>query len=221
MYIAIVADNVADRKQLERLMDRTNDSIKDIIDQLYVDSFGNIESATMAPMKYNLFILDFTIDHTDYEKMILTLKDHGAPGLVSVCRPDGEKLEIENTYPELWHIDKPIRQEALDLLVTEAYGYTNSHTTAKLEIRTKEETHYIDPKSVYYAKFDGSVNSVLVEDGTIYEHYGDFNDLCETLMLTGEFVVPKKNIIVNKVYIVDSNRLSVTLFNGEKINRLF
>ena len=38
MYIAVVADNIADRKQLERLLGRANDALCEETGTLYIDA---------------------------------------------------------------------------------------------------------------------------------------------------------------------------------------
>lgn len=57
MHIALCDDNVADRKQFERLTKRESDrrAARDGI--LYVDSFGNAEALLHNPMQYDVFML--------------------------------------------------------------------------------------------------------------------------------------------------------------------
>lgn len=55
MYIAVLADNIADRKQTERLLGRANDVLANETGTLYIDSYGDAQSLIRAPMKYGLF----------------------------------------------------------------------------------------------------------------------------------------------------------------------
>ena len=57
MYIAVLADNIADRKQTERLLGRANDVLANETGTLYIDSYGDAQSLMRAPMKYELFFL--------------------------------------------------------------------------------------------------------------------------------------------------------------------
>ena len=59
MYIAVLADNIADRKQTERLLGRANDVLANETGTLYIDSYGDAQSLMRAPMKYELFFLEF------------------------------------------------------------------------------------------------------------------------------------------------------------------
>ena len=54
MHIAICDDNIADRKQLERLLDRESDRRKDTSGVFFCDSYGNSEHLSRNPMPYEL-----------------------------------------------------------------------------------------------------------------------------------------------------------------------
>lgn len=60
MHIAICDDNIADRKQLERLLDRESDRRKGTSGVFFCDSYGNSEHLSRNPMPYELFFLDMT-----------------------------------------------------------------------------------------------------------------------------------------------------------------
>lgn len=49
MHIAICDDNVADRKQLERLLKRESDKQYGIREPFYIDSYGNAEALMRSP----------------------------------------------------------------------------------------------------------------------------------------------------------------------------
>lgn len=59
MHIAVLADNIADRKQTERLLDRANSALASEIGTLYVDSFGDESSFLPVCMKYDLFLFRY------------------------------------------------------------------------------------------------------------------------------------------------------------------
>lgn len=213
MYIAIVADNIADRKQLERLMARTNDSMKNLIGDLYIDSYGNVDAALTAPMKYGLFILDFTLNPNDALLLIQGLKDTNAPAVISVCRPDGAPLAIESQVSDLWHINKPVSQSELNELALKANAYIGVNTTVKIEIRGKEKTYYEEPDSILYAEEGEIANYVYLKNGTCIRYYGEFEDLLNNILLDERFVLFKKDTIVNKNHIREITKHSVILDN--------
>ena len=61
MHIAVMDDNIADRKQLERLLDRESDRRIQTTGNLYIDSFGALESLFIAPKQYDFFMVDIII----------------------------------------------------------------------------------------------------------------------------------------------------------------
>ena len=62
LYIAVCDDNAADRKQIERLLDRENNLQKSKGNPLYFDSFGSKASLMKTPNRYNLFLITASAD---------------------------------------------------------------------------------------------------------------------------------------------------------------
>ena len=62
MYIAVIADNIANRKHMERLLDRTSDAIMATTGNLYIESYGDPESMWPSIKRYDLFFVDITQD---------------------------------------------------------------------------------------------------------------------------------------------------------------
>ena len=80
MYIAVLADNIADRKQTERLLGRANDVLSNETGTLYIDSYGDSQSLMRAPMKYELFFLDIYETEDHGRSVIDALKSANVPG---------------------------------------------------------------------------------------------------------------------------------------------
>ena len=53
MHLAVCDDNIADRKQTERLLGRESDRRINTTGVLYVDSFGNRNAILCTPMIYD------------------------------------------------------------------------------------------------------------------------------------------------------------------------
>ena len=53
MHLAVCDDNIADRKQMERLLGRESDRRLNTTGILYMDSFGNKEAILTTPMIYD------------------------------------------------------------------------------------------------------------------------------------------------------------------------
>lgn len=214
MYISIIADNIADRKQLERLMKRSHDALAEEVKGMYVDYFGNAQAALHAPMKYNLFILD-TIEDSLAELIIAQLRNQSVPGPICVCRKNGVPCSFEENTPELWTIDKPISQLALNELVLKAFAHQVANTVETLEIRGKEKTYYVEPDDVLYATGDDIANYIYLKDGNCILQYGAFEDLYHIVFDDKRYALFKKDVLVNKNHIDSMDKHTLTLTNGQ------
>ena len=68
MHVAVCDDNVADRKQTERLLGRESDRRAKLTKGLYIDSYGNESALLRNPMQYDIFY----IDNRRFRKELLT-----------------------------------------------------------------------------------------------------------------------------------------------------
>ena len=75
MYIAVIADNIADRKQLERLLSRANEAISDETGTLYIDAFGDEKSFLSTAMRYEIFFVDIVSGEDQARNVIEILKN--------------------------------------------------------------------------------------------------------------------------------------------------
>ena len=62
MHLAVCDDNIADRKQTERLLGRESDRRINTTGVLYVDSFGNRNAILSTPMIYDGLFMDMVED---------------------------------------------------------------------------------------------------------------------------------------------------------------
>ena len=85
MHIAICDDNIADRKQLERLLDRESDRRKDTSGVFFCDSYGNSEHLSRNPMPYELFFLDMTSEEPDGLSFAIELRRLGVTAPIALC----------------------------------------------------------------------------------------------------------------------------------------
>ena len=117
MHIAVCDDNVADRKQTERLLGRESDARIQTSGNLYIDSYGNVDSLMQAPMKYDLFFLDMTESKPDGMETAVMLRKSGVTAPIALCiskidyrliSPAPENILIwkspskKRNYPNFW-----------------------------------------------------------------------------------------------------------------------
>ncbi|MBO4808788.1 MAG: hypothetical protein J5537_07070 [Lachnospiraceae bacterium] len=107
MHIAVCDDNVADRKQMERLLTREGDKRRGLVSGLYVDSYGSSASLLYTPMDYDVYFLDFNSENTTGIDIAKTLIENGKRSIFVLCC--GKINYREMDCPEgVKFLDKPI-----------------------------------------------------------------------------------------------------------------
>lgn len=146
MHIALLDDNIADRKHLERLLDRESDRRIQTTGNLYIDSYGASETMLNAPLKqYDFFMIDMKGDVSVSLEIIRGLRDKGVQVPVCLMRNESELKE----YPEaseLLFIEKPIKVAELTDLVGKAIEIRNSMP----EEEDEEEEQAVSQKKGFF-----------------------------------------------------------------------
>ncbi len=221
MHIAVVADNVADRKQAERLLGRANTALAASIGTLFVDSFGDEESFLHACMRYDLFLLDFDNDIPHSLEVAQKLKEKNAPGLIAVCKHTDAPFLYETAIQGLYTLDKPILPASLHKLLSDIHLEIEKLQSQRdlVELRTDTDTHYVSRSTILYAHANEKEHrlSYHFTDGTILESTGGFDDLKRYLCDFDEFVIRPDHLVVNKDHIASETKKSIRLSGGETL----
>lgn len=85
MHIAICDDNMADRKQLERLLKKEAQVYASESEPLYVDSYGNSDALLKSPMLYDVFLVDMCHGTTTGVDIYNNLRAYGVSAPVVLC----------------------------------------------------------------------------------------------------------------------------------------
>lgn len=116
MHIAVCDDNVADRKQMERLLTREGDKRRGLVSGLYVDSFGSSASLLYTPMDYDVYFLDFNSENTTGIDIAKSLMNNGKRGIFVLCCGKVNYREIE-CPEEVKFLNKPIDADELSKMI--------------------------------------------------------------------------------------------------------
>ncbi len=110
MHIAVLDDNIADRKHLERLLDRESDRRIQTTGNLYIDSYGAVETLMEAPKKqYDFFMIDMKGPVALSIEVVKNLRAQGVQVPLCIMRNKSELIpEFEDLAEELLFIEKPI-----------------------------------------------------------------------------------------------------------------
>lgn len=221
MHIAIVADNVADRKQAERLFGRADSALATSIGTLFVDSFGDEASFLHACMQYDMFLLDFDKDIAHSLEVARTLKEKNAKGLIVVCKHAEDPFLYETAIQGLYTLEKPILTGPLHKLLCDIHLELQKLQSQLdlLELRTETDTHYVSRSTLLYARAHEKEHRVTYHfaDGSIIESSGGFDDLIRYLCDFEEFDLRPGHLIVNRDHIKNETRKRIRLSSGETL----
>ncbi len=206
MHIAICDDNIAERKQTERLMKREADRMIAEGGTMYIDSFGNLTELARTPMIYDAFIVD--IRHTaglSSLDVITTLRDKGVTAPICVVFERDDEVSLspsKDAYPpDTPFLAKPIRQEELHDLITE-FRKCMLHAVSSIELRNEEKTLYITEDEFIYAQQSGLNALVTLTKGREMEVRGSVASLFDEITKEHEcFIMPSLNSILNLKFI--------------------
>lgn len=164
MHIAICDDNVADRKQLERLLKRESDKRAAVSGVLYVDSYGHPESLLRNSMQYDVFFIDIcnTEDITGVD-VVNSLTALGNISPVILC---SSKLNYHDfSLPErALFLDKPVKVAELSAVLDKAQQVKDSAAPV-IELREEKGTYYVTEPDILYAVEENRHLRVTLKNG--------------------------------------------------------
>ena len=226
MHVAIYDDNIADRKQTERLMGRESDRYKaERGEGFFVDSYGNIEALMRFPQMYGLFIIDTSYSEEsglDIAKLLVEADCTGQIVLLTGAKYDYRKMAHEKE-PELedrfHYLEKPIRvQELRDIL--EECEESAGESLPALELR--DDTTVIrahEDEIIYAAAEDGLMLKVVLTEGrtiTTLSDPSNFLDQCAALGMNA-ICAASINCVINVNHVVSMGMLRAELSDGTTI----
>lgn len=231
MHVAVCDDNVADRKQMERLLGRESDRRAKLTEGLYIDSYGNEKALLRNPMQYDIFYIDMCktegITGTQVADKLLEI---GVQVPVYMCCSDTDYRK-EKFAGNVFFIDKPIKVEQLIASLDHAYEQ-KQNAIPRIELRdeTSTQTLYIEAADIMYGTFSKRHVSVRLTDGRIMNIASDIENLYGQWAHHQTFVIASPKSIVNvrhidrvgflHVYMKDGARFPVQSIAKEQIKAL-
>ena len=164
MHVAVCDDNIADRKQTERLLGRESDRRAKITERLYIDSYGNEAALLNTPMMYDIFYIDMCkTEGISGEQIAQSLYDAGVRVPIYMCCSQVNYREFD--LPEnVRFLDKPLKSDALCASLDHAEEI-KSHAVSMIELRDNSETRYVTEADILYATQKGNKVLVFLSDG--------------------------------------------------------
>lgn len=217
LAIALCDTNFADRKQMERLLERESDKRIDSC-VFYMDTFGNKDTLLSNPRTYDAYFLDMPdANYSAYDlAKDLRLKDIVSP--IVFCKSTMDYRTLGRELPNSFFINKPIQVAELSAMLDEIIEQKTESYIPTVEVRDMSEVYYLTEKEIVYCENQGHSRTITIhlQDGAVIttENYLD-NFLTELLPL-GEFFLANKNTIINARYVTDIGMFHVSLKGGKK-----
>lgn len=213
MHIAICNDNIADRKQLERLLKRESDKRASCFGNLYTDSYGNPKALLKNPMQYDVFFIDITntegISSMDVANSLMAL---GSKSPVILCCSDTDYPK-SSLPDQVLFLNKPIVPEELSKILDEAQIIKDS-SAPLIELREDKRTYYVTEPEILYARKKNRCLIITLTDGrTVRCDMTAFN-LLTLLENYPTFFSPTSRSVVNGRHIVNIHFTKITMTDG-------
>lgn len=217
MHIAVCDDNVADRKQLERLLKRESDKRQNTSGHLYTESFGNSDTLIRNPMQYDLFFLDMTTEGPDGLSVALSLIEAGVNAPIVLCSSKINYLEKMNALSpcpgSLLHLSKAIKTDELSAIIDKALEL-QAQKVPPIELRSETETYYVMEDDIVYAVTEENYVRVHLADGRIVSLLTTMYNFFDQVSMYSHMVLLNEYGMFNITYMKKYSLFKVTLQNG-------
>lgn len=212
MHIAVCDDNVADRKQLERLLKRESERRMSASGILYVDSFGDADTLLRNPMQYDAFFIDMCKGTVTGMDVVDSLTALGCPAPVILCSSDINYRECPLPGRALC-LDKPVKVAELAAVIDRALEIKQGAVPV-IELREDKETFYVQEKDILYAVENGRNLIVTLSTGRKVTLTTTALNFFSQVEAHESFFSPSVKIIINGRYIKETGFRKIIMTDG-------
>lgn len=217
MHIAICDDNIADRKQLERLLGRESDKRKSTTGVFYVDSFGDSDVLGKNPMPYDLFFIDMVKGETDGLTFARDLRNAGVTAPIILCSSlidyRAKTAAIPELTDEFMHLAKPIITKELSEALDKAI-LLQQNRIPTIELRSDKETLYVKEDDIVYAVYEDLAVNVFLNDGTKVRVLSTMEGFYGSVSMFSHMLLLSEKSMINIAYLEKYSPFHVTLKDG-------
>ena len=181
MHLAVCDDNIADRKQMERLLGRESDRRQNTTGVLYVDSFGNRDAILTTPMIYDGLFIDMTEDGSDAVEIAGKLREAGSILPIVFCCSRIDYRKSPSLPDNCFFLGKPVHPAELAAMCDRLFAIKKSQVK-RYEFRSLTETFYLEEKDIMYAwPVDDQTVRIRLTDGSEKTSVSTLLNFCANL----------------------------------------
>ncbi len=217
MYLAVCDDNIADRKQTERLLGRQSDRIfKETGERIYIDSYGNVDAFLQNPQMYHGLFIDMVAGSINGFLVLQKLIDAGIERPIIMCssqlnyRKMAEDAGISAT--NVFFLDKPLKVSEITEMVDRIRDLSVSEEPA-LELRGKDKTTYAKGDEIICVKKVRSELEVYLTEGRIVSVLEDIVNFYDQCNIFPQICPVNDNGLININHIQKTSFGKVTMDN--------
>ncbi len=212
VFIAVLDDDPADRKQSERLLSRERDERVKKGEVIYYDSYGSEEALLPYFMKYDLILIDVTKTTRDGMMVAVDLLRKGAEGKIVLYY---DKIDYRAKYGDeegISFIPKPLWQRDFSRLIDIAHSVHLSKPT-RIELRSDKDTIYVRYDEILYATSQVYYVAVALTENRSFHAMTDLSGFC-SLLDPDEFMILNKTTVINMGHVISREGRSFKMSDG-------
>ncbi len=218
IYLALVDDNPADRKQAERLLYRESSYRASLGDALYFETYGNEDAFFPFMEKYDLAFIDVS-EKRDGMMVAFDMVKKGCEYPVFLCSGafnykekygDDSRFAFENLH----YLSKPLQERDYRNAIDAALKFKEKHIK-KVELRGESGTIYVHPEEIIYILEEKGVVSFSLTGDRQFRTYSRLMDIIPSFPpdIRG-FMRVSKSTIINMREVVSVSGNSFKMSNG-------
>lgn len=218
MHIAVCDDNIAERKQTERLLGRQSDKRKNAGEEgFFIDSYGNIPAFMSVAQMYDALFVDMQETKENGLDVGYMLLKAGVVAPIILLNNDKcnyKEMAGENA-DKFYFLDKPIRVKELEAILEICVEYSKNRIPT-IELRNDAETIYAQGDDIISVVQDGSYLKITLTEGRSIKTLDTLYNFCDGLAAFPMLCPISDFVLININHIKKAGLLSVSLDNGEK-----
>ena len=221
MHLAVCDDNIADRKQTERLLGRQSDRIfKETGERIYIDSYGNVEAFMQRPQMYHGLFIDMVDEKCNGLDILKKLLSIGIVRPIIMCSSSinykEKAAEAGIVASNVFFLDKPLKVAELTAMV-DSIKELSGKAVPTIELRGNDETIYAKGDDIVCVKKVRSELEVYLADSRTVTIIADIVNFYDECSIFRQLCPVNDNAIINVNHISKTSFGKVVMDNGVKL----